>query len=151
MSSSVELADAIVGLLNDPTNDFSFEFTAERRSAPLTTEELSELSNVKVYVFTGTTAKERLTRAQFQVRYKPIVVVQRPLDGTSQSGEQQSVDQLETLVEEIENVITDEDQGSLHFVGFDEENDRDPYDALALADLKVFARAITPEYLGWPA
>lgn len=146
MSTSVDLANAIVELLNDADNEFSLPFTAARRSAPFTVNELEQLHSVVVAVFTGAKKSERATREHFSRTYRPVVAVTQYLDATDQNTEQSQADALEQLVEEIEDVLEDQDLADLSFVSFDEEGDRAPFSDEALQNLRVFVTAITLEY-----
>ncbi len=145
-SVRVDLADAIVDLLNDGGNQFILTFVAQRKSAPLTAIELSELKDLSVLVFTGSSKLERVTRGSYGKTYKPIVAIQRLLTDETPEGNEAIVDQLEELVEQIEAVLEDEDLADLSFVGFDDEQDREAYNAEALQNLSFFTTAIQLEY-----
>ncbi len=146
MSKSVDLADAIVALLNDEDNSYSLPFQAERRAAPFSVNELENLKEVQVAVFTGAKKSERVTRESFAKTYRPIVAVTQYLDANDRDVEQAQADKLEQLVEEIEDILEDEDLVDLSFVSFDEESDRAPFSDEALQNLRVFVTAITLEY-----
>ena len=153
MSVAVTLANAIVNRLNSVT--FSQRFTATRRIVPFMKPDDAALHSVQVYVLANTRKAERRTRHDFARMYKPIVVVQKRLTaGADEAIETDEVDDLQTLVEEIEEALEDEDYIAnqlppalqLSFVGFDEEQDRDAYGLEAMKDHRVFATAITLEY-----
>lgn len=147
-SKSVELANAIVGALNDDATSFVLNFQAKRRAAPLTERELDDEPGLTVSVFTGAKKAERVTRGSYQRNYKPIIAIQRKLDGGTYEANLILADKLEQLSEQIETRLEDEDLADLSFVGFDEELDREPYNAEAMRDLGFFAVAITLEYTG---
>ena len=153
MSVAVTLANAIVNRLNSVT--FSQRFTATRRIVPFMKPDDAALRSVQVYVLANVRKAERRTRHDFARTYKPIVVVQKRLTaGADEAIETDEVDDLQTLVEEIEEALEDEDYIAnqlppalqLSFVGFDEEQDRDAYGLEAMKDHRVFATAITLEY-----
>jgi hypothetical protein len=145
-SKNVELADAIVEKLNDGTTTFEFAFEAVRREAPYSSKELEDLSEVVVSVFTGSVKAERVTRRRYSKTYKPAVVIQRYLNGGTEEANQALVAQLHTLAEQIETVLEPEDFADLSIVGFNEEQDRPPYNLEMLMDNNVFHVAIVPEY-----
>ena len=146
MSKREELADAIVALLNAQDAGFSQNFEAKRRTAPYTKPE--EIATVKVTVFTGVKSSERRTRAGFGHTYKPLVVVQKRLPASDESGRLVESDEMQTLVEEIEahfEALEDSVSG-LVFVGFDESDaERESYD-LEHMRMNVFSSAISLEF-----
>lgn len=153
-AKSVELADAIAALLNDQEvvaealgNGFSLSFEAKRRAAAFAVEELEELRDVQVSVFTGATRRERLTRGSWKHTYRPIIAIQKYMPGRDEPSELAQIDSLELLFEEICTVFeNDADLAELSFVSFDGEDERDPYNYDALGQLKVFSTIIELEY-----
>lgn len=145
-SKSVELRDAIADLLNDDDNDFAMAFEALPRTAPLTETEVGELQTVGVYVFTGSVKAVRVQRRRFERTYKPVIAVYHPLNRPNETLNLELTNQLQELIEQIEAVVEDSDLADLSFVGFDEEEDREPYNAEAARTLSFFASAITLEY-----
>lgn len=156
MSKSVELAEALTALLNDKDqavgvlggDGYSMPFEAKRRAAPFTVTELEELKVVQVAVYTGAQSRERQTRGKYRHTYKPIISIQQYADGRSEADVLTKVDALEGLVEEIYTVLekSDLDLAGLSFLAFDDEEDREAYNADALKTLKVFVTDIELEY-----
>lgn len=145
-SKSVELADAIVAALNDPTNGFVLTFEARRRAAPFHVSEIEQLSTLNVSVFTGSVKSERSTRASFAKTYKPFVAVQQKLGGASDEDNLAIADKITELSEQIVELLEQEDLAGLSFVATDDEQDREQYSSEALRDLNVYTVAIGFEY-----
>lgn len=145
-AKSIELADAIVALLNNEGNEFALAFKAERAFGPLTEAELEECNEVRVMVFPGARRSERATRGSFAKTYQPVIGVQRPLKETTPEANQELAAKLTELVEQIEDVISDEDLAGLSFDTLDGEQYAELYNAETLRDLSFFAAAIAPEY-----
>ena len=145
-SKSIELADAIVSQLNQHPEGFILQFEAERKALPLTTQELETLSTLKVMVFTGSQKAERRTQRGFKKTYKPIVVLQRKLDGATEEVNLGLADQLVELSDQISERLEAEELVNLHFIGFDEGQDRDEYNAELMHAHGVFSVVRTFEY-----
>lgn len=141
--SATALAQAIVDWLNDPARNFSITFRAERRAIPI--ERAEELATVKVSVFAGTTKAERISRAEFQKTFRPVVAIQKRVMAASESQRLEEYDNLIALVDEIQNALINDYTG-YSFVGFDNEQERDSYAVQALREHGCFATAIVLEY-----
>ena len=145
-AASIDLADAIVELLNDDSNSYVMSFKAERALAPLTEEELEKAGEVRVLVFPGARRREPATRGHSAKSYQPVVGIQRALkEATPESNEELSV-KLTELVEQIEDVLDGEDLAGLSFVNMDGEQYSEIYNAEAMRDMSFFAAAIQLEY-----
>lgn len=145
-SKSVELADAIVASLNDEDNEFVLTFDAKRRAAPFTINEIEELKTLQVSVFTGSVKAERTIRAGFAKTYRPVVALQQKLGGETDEVNLAIADKITELSEQIVEHLGELDLAELSFAAFDEEQDREQYNAEALRDLGVYAVAIGLEY-----
>jgi hypothetical protein len=141
-AKNVELADAIVDLLNEEV--FPIPFHAHRKVVPF--DDVQDIREVQVVVFTGPVAAVRITRGEFQRTYKPTVAVLQKIEPGDESTQLLQCDGLQNLVALIEERLTDEDLVDLTFQGFDEEQDRDPYNVEMLKALGAFATAITLTY-----
>ncbi len=143
---SIVMADAIVTALNTPQSPpFIFEFEAQRRAAPFTIEELHELTDLKVLVFPGSVSAERIDRKRFKRTYKPVISILKALEGSDDASRLAQSNLLVELVEQIESCIEVADVG-YSFYGFDQEQDREPYNAGIMQSTKAFATAIILVY-----
>ena len=145
-SEAITLVDAIVAELNTTTSPFVFSFKAVRRMAPFASVELDELKDLNVLAFVGSSRRERSTRNKFSRYYKPVIAIQRRLDGLDDSSRTAHADQLTELVEQIEDALEGKDLGGMSFIGFDTEQDREAFNAAAMQAISFFSTAIIPEY-----
>lgn len=149
MSRSVELADAIAAKINESSGDFPIKFVV-RRWAPLTETELESANIASVLVFPGSIKSDRVTRRSHQKSYLPIVAVQKHLRATSDSDADQELQELHQLVEQIQDALTDADftfdDWSASFVGFEQEQYAEVYNAEAMQSFNFFASATELEY-----
>lgn len=134
-SVTATIADAVATWLNGQA--FSFGFTAARRPYPTLT--LKEVDGLVVSVFVGPRTSERVTRADWQTKYRCYVVVQRKLAADLATSQNQA-DQLTQLVEEMEAAVeTQSSFGGKSFEGYDDSTERLPFNMEMLRDASVFA------------
>ncbi len=152
-SKNVELADAIVELLNRPNSTeeepYEFSFEATRKALPLTESELEGLKEVVVMVFTGSVKAERRVQrgdAAFKRTYKPIVVIQRRLTEPTEEANLVIADKLMQLSDQLSERLLGKELKDLHFIGFDDGQDRQEYSTEMMRDYGVFSVARTFEY-----
>lgn len=144
----VDLCDAIVDALNNPTTPFVFSFQAKRRIAQFTEAELYKLRDLDVSVYPGETKIEQLTRGGGrQKTYHPAIAILRRLDGLDTESRQAHVDQLLELVEQIERELNQDFEG-LSLVGVDSESERAPFNYEAMQSISFFSVAITLDFIG---
>ena len=149
MSTSTDLADAIVELLNDEDNTYSMEFEALRRAVPIVKVDDPVLKTIQVSVFTGVRSADRRTRGGFLSVCKPVIAIQKKLDSHDEAGQLAESDSLQGLVEEIETLLQaiTEPLTGLSFIGFDESaSERDSYSVELLRSQGVFAAVIGLEF-----
>ncbi len=148
MSRSVDLADAIVELLNSEDAEWSLEFVALRRAVPIF--DFAKLTDLQVSVFSGTRSADRRTRSEFGKVYKPTVSIAKKLRGGNDSQRLTESDSLQTLAEEIEALLESDDNAELaglNFQGFNEnELERDSYSIELLRSESVFEVIIGLQY-----
>lgn len=147
-AKTVDLSLAIVELLK-LHEGFVPTFIPERRTVPY--DKVEQLNDLRVVVFDGPKAAERTGRAgagrEFTRTYKPTVAVLKKLAASNESVRQSQSDELQSLVGQIEEVLlADFDALGLTFIGFDEEQERDPFNIEMLKGLSCFAVATTLEY-----
>jgi hypothetical protein len=148
MSKAIDLADAIVTLLNTAT-DYSMQFEARRRTVPIVKVDDPLLKTVQVSVFTGVRSADRRSRRGFANVYKPVIAVQKKLDSQDEAGRLAESDALQGFVEEIETELEaiDEPLVGLGFIGFDESAaERDSYSADLLRANGIFAAILGLEF-----
>jgi hypothetical protein len=146
MSKSVELADAVVDLINAKTN-YIFGVVAKRRRVPFDAID-KLLRTPQVSVFQGPKKAEIITRGSFLRTYKTVVAVQKKLGSDPEADRNEEVDMLSTLVEQIETQVEGEDLAGLSFLSFNEEQEEDAYGIEALRSLGCFAVPIFLQYQG---
>jgi hypothetical protein len=146
-SESVALSEDIVAKINEKT-DYILSFEAIRRAVPF--NNIEEIAQLKVVVFDGPRAAERTGRAgstfALTRTYKPSVAVLKKRQTGGEESRLAETDQLQQLVEEIEDQLEDEDFASKVFIGFDEEQDRDPYNFDLLREQGAFVTQIVLQY-----
>lgn len=152
-SKNVELADAIVELLNRSQaaeeEPYEFSFSAVRKAMPLTESELENLQTVEVMVFTGSVKAERRVQrgpAAFKRTYKPIVVIQRRLAEGTEEANLAIADKLIKLSDQVSARLLGRELKDLHFIGFDDAQDRQEYNVEMMRDYGVFSVVRTFEY-----
>lgn len=134
-SVTATIADAVATWLNDQS--LSFAFTATRRPYPTLT--VKDADGIVVSVFVGPRTSDRVTRAEWQTKYRCYVVVQRKLAADLATSQTQA-DQLTQLVEEMEALVeTQKTFGGKSFEGYDDSTERLPFNMEMLRDASVFA------------
>jgi hypothetical protein len=129
------IADAVATYLND--QEFSFSFTATSRPYPTLT--IKDVDGIVVSVFLGPRTSERVTRAEWQTKYRCYVVVQRKLAADLATSQNQA-DELTQLVEAMEASVETQDAFAGHaFEGYDDSAERLPFNMEMLRDASVFA------------
>lgn len=150
IAKTVELSEAIVAAINSHEGLVAYEvaFFAERRSVPF--DNVKDLAGLRVVVFDGVKSAERTGRSgtanAFTRTYKPTIAVLQKIPSTSDGDRKTLIDRNQIVVEQIEDVLEDLDLAGLTFVGFDEEQDRDPYNVETLKANGCFVVAIGLEY-----
>lgn len=125
-------------------------FKVKRRSAPLTVDELEDLRDVSVSVFTGTKKTERRTRSDYQHTYKPVIAIHKKLSGETPEAKEAEVAALENFTEEIEALFETDAADVLDWASldsFEEEQERVSYNTEVLRDLDTFATQIVLMYI----
>lgn len=148
MSAASDLCDAIVIALRGGT--YSMAFDPARRATVFSEDDIEDLESLQVYVLTTTRkAERRVQRGPNALKrtYKPVVIVQKKLSAEGDEAAQLAeADQLQTVVEEIEDVLGLTEMDELNFISFNEEQEADAYGIDTLRQAGVFAVAITLEY-----
>lgn len=134
-SVTATIADAVATYLNAQTFDVKFE--AKRRPYPTLT--VKEVDMIVVSLFVGPRTSERITRNDWQTKYRCYVVVQRKLSA-DETTSQTEADQLTQLVEAMEtSVETQSAFAGKAFEGYDDSAERLPFNIELLRDASVFA------------
>lgn len=146
-AKSVDLANEVVTILNNPPAPFEIAFTAVRRIAPFSRTELQGITNLLVLVFPGAVkASSSGTRRKMQRTRQVIIAVQKPLAGNDDESRQAEVDQLLGLCERIEELLEAVEPEDFSLQELNEEGDREPYNAGAMQAISFFSTAITLTY-----
>jgi hypothetical protein len=145
MSTAVDLPKAIVDKLNDTANSFSLAFEAKRRAVPFLPQD-KEIKQLQVAVFAGSKSSGINERGGNLKAYKPVIHVIKQLSSGDDAVRLEEVDQLIELVGEIESVAGT-DLAGCGFMRFDEEQERDAYNA-ELLKAGCFSVPIVLEFWG---
>lgn len=145
-----QLCDAIVEALGKPSEPYVMAFEAERRVVPLFTKDIQERKTVAVSVFMGSYSAERVGRSgksAWRKTYKPIIGVQRYLDGGTNEANEAIAATLIELVEQILHTIEQSDTGDFSLIRVNDETEKELYSADIMRSANIFATAITLEFI----